>query len=88
MDAFNPTFLNLSIISNRYAKTGFLFCAWQIGKIDMIIPVLFTATLPCAFWYWKEENPGSQSEMADLAIISIFLQQPFTAYGTTDVSVI
>ena len=36
----------------------------------MIIPVLFTGTLPCAFGYWKEENPGSQSEMPDLAIIS------------------
>ena len=32
----------------------------------MIIPVLFTDTLPCAFGYWKEE-------MSDLAIISTCL---------------
>ena len=53
----------------------------------MIIPVLFTATLPRAIGYWKEENPGNQSEMADLNIIS-FLQQPFTAYRAADVPVI
>ena len=39
----------------------------------MIIPVLFSDTLPCAFGYWKEEKPGSQSEMSDLAIISTCL---------------